>query len=132
MAIGGIFLIMTLMDSPFAADILALACGVAGWFYLFYSKAAAKLAGIESARRNSLRVALRRVCGAALVVLGAAFYAGFNIDEHRNPGAYLGVWSAALLLLLIIIILVAADLSFTFKLRRERKPERQNKPPGDA
>jgi hypothetical protein len=110
------------MESTLAIDVVALACGVAGWFYLFYSKAAAKLAGVESARQNSVRIILRRVCAAALVLLGAAFFAGFNIDEHRNPGAYLGVWAAALLLLLVITILVAADLGLTLKLRRRRKP----------
>jgi hypothetical protein len=119
------------MESSLAVDLVALACGVAGWFYLFYSNAAAKLAGIESARRNTVRVVLRRVCGAALVLLGAAFFAGFNIDEHRNPGAYLGVWAIALLLLLLIIILVGADLGFTLKLRRERERGRQQKPPGN-
>jgi hypothetical protein len=111
-----------------AADILALACGVAGWFYLFYSKAATKLAALESPRQNTLRIVLRRTCGAALVLLGAAFFAGFNIDEHRAPGAYLGVWSTALVLLLVIVILVAADLRLTFKLRRSRgqKPPTQS------
>jgi drug/metabolite transporter (DMT)-like permease len=108
------------MDSPIPADILALACGVAGWFYLFYSKAATKLSGVESPRQNNLRVTLRRTCGAALVLLGALFFAGFNIDEHRTPGAYLTIWSTALVLLLIIIALVAADLRLTYKLRHQK------------
>ena len=111
------------MESSFLPDLLALACGIAGWFYLFYSKAAAKLSALESPRQNSLRIALRRTCGAALVLLGALFFAGFKIDEHRSPGAYLGIWSAALLLLLIIIILVATDLRLTYKLRHN-KPQK--------
>jgi uncharacterized membrane protein len=108
------------MESSLPADLLALACGIAGWFYLFYSNAAAKLSSVESARQNNLRVTLRRTCGAALVLLGALFFAGFNIDEHRSPGAYVGIWSAALLLLLIIVILVATDLRLTYKLRHQK------------
>jgi hypothetical protein len=118
------------MESSLAVDLLALACGVAGWFYLFYSKAASKLAGIESARRNTLRITLRRICGAAMVLLGAAFFSGFNIDEHRYTAAYLGVWIAALILLLLIVILVIADMGFTLNLRRQK--DRQQKPPGES
>jgi hypothetical protein len=106
-------------------DIFALACGVAGWFYLFYSKAAKKLAAIEPAPKNSLRISLRRICGAAMVLLGVGFYAGFNaIDEHRHPGIYLAVWMASMLLLLLIFGLVAADIHLTRKLRKSRETSR--------
>ena len=89
---------------PALVDIFAIACGVAGWFYLFYSKAAAKLAVVESAAQNTTRVRLRRVCGSALLLLGIGLYAGFNaIDDQRNPGIYLAVWMGSMLLLLLII-----------------------------
>ena len=100
-------------------DTVSLACGVAGWFYLFYSKAASRLSPMESVRRNALRIGMRRVCGVAMVLLGIAFFAGFNsIDDRRNPLAYLAVWIAAMLLLLLIVALVAADIHLTGKLRR--------------
>ena len=103
------------------ADILALACGVAGWFYLFYSRAAANLSAVESSSRNRLRKWLRKVCGASLVILGAAFFAGFNsVDEHRTPTAFLAVWCGTFLLLLLILVLVAVDILFTLKMRREK------------
>jgi succinate dehydrogenase hydrophobic anchor subunit len=64
---------------------------------------------------------MRRVCGVAMVLLGIAFFAGFNsIDDRRNPLAYLAVWIAAMLLLLLIVALVAADVHLTGKLRRQR------------
>jgi hypothetical protein len=106
-------------------DIFALVCGVTGWFYLFYSKAAARLAGVEPATRNSLRIALRRVCGGAMVLLGIAFFAGFNaVDDQRTPRAYLAVWLGAMSLLAIIAILVAVDIRLTWKLRHRGEREK--------
>lgn len=104
------------------ADIFALACGVAGWFYMFYSNAAHKLAALESPAHNALRIRLRRICGAALVLLGIGFYIGFNsIDDRRNPGLYLAVWVASILLLLLIVALVATDIHLTRALRRKQR-----------
>lgn len=110
-------------------DIFALACGVAGWFYLFYSKAAGKLAIVESATQNTVRVRLRRICGAALILLGIGFYAGFNaVDDQRHPAIYLAVWMGSMLLLLLIIALVAADIHLTRVLRRKSQGTIRNKP----
>jgi sterol desaturase/sphingolipid hydroxylase (fatty acid hydroxylase superfamily) len=107
-------------------DIFALVCGVTGWFYLFYSKAAARLAGVEPARRNSLRVALRRICGGAMVLLGITFFAGFNaVDDQRTPRAFVAVWLGAMALLAIIAVLVAADVRLTWKLRHRGEREKQ-------
>jgi hypothetical protein len=100
------------------ADIFALACGVAGWFYLFYSKAATRLTSIEPAPRNTLRKILRRACGAAMILLGILCYAGSNtVDDRRNPGAFVAIWIGAMILLILIIALVTADIIFTAKLR---------------
>jgi hypothetical protein len=110
-------------------DIFAFACGVAGWFYLFYSKAAGKLAAIEPASQNILRIRLRRVCGAAMVLLGIGFYAGFNaMDDHRNPALYLTVWMGSILLLLLIVALVAADIHLTRTLRRKTRRTSRDEP----
>ena len=102
------------------ADIFALACGVAGWFYLFYSKAAKRLAAVESAAQNALRVLLRRLCGAAMILLGIGFYAGFNaVDDQRDPVMFLAVWMGTMLLLLLIAALVAGDIHLTRALRKK-------------
>jgi hypothetical protein len=108
------------------ADILALLCGVAGWFYLFYSKAAARLASVESARLNAIRVALRRVSGAAMVLLGIALFAGSNsVDEQKAPNVFLAIWISVLLLLATILLLALADVRLTLKLRSgPRRPDR--------
>jgi hypothetical protein len=114
---------------PALVDIFAIACGVAGWFYLFYSKAAAKLAVVEPAAKNTTRVRLRRVCGSALLLLGIGLYAGFNaIDDQRNPGIYLAVWMGSMLLLLLIIVLVAADIHLTRALRRKVRGTSRTEP----
>ncbi len=97
--------------------IFSLLCGITGWFYLFYSKAAAKLAVVEPSRRNSLRIILRRICGGAMFLLGIACFAGFNtVDDQRTPRAYVGVWLGVMFLLVVIILLVAADIHLTWKL----------------
>jgi len=113
------------------ADIFALACAVAGWFYLFYSKAATKLTPIEPAPRNALRKTLRRICGAAMILLGILCYAGSNtVDERRSPGIFVAIWLGAILLLLIIVALVAADILFTAKLRQ--KPNKKPTTPPES
>ncbi len=100
--------------------IFSLICGVAGWFYLFYSRAAAKLVVVEPSFRNRVRVGLRRVCGAALFLLGIGCFAGYNsVDDRRHPGVYLAVWVGVMFLLLVIMVLVAADIWFTLNLRRK-------------
>jgi len=110
-------------------DIFALACGVAGWFYLFYSKAATRLAPFEPPAKNTLRIRLRRLCGAAMFLLGAAFYVGFNaIDDRRSPAIYLAVWMASMLLLLLIVGLVAADIHLTKAIRRKPRDTSGNQP----
>jgi drug/metabolite transporter (DMT)-like permease len=112
---------LTVMNEAAVADIFALACAAAGWFYLFSSNAAKRLAGLESQGRNSLRIVLRRICGVSLFLLAVACYAGFNtVNDQRNPGAYLAVWTSSILLLMLIIILVAIDIHLTMKLKRER------------
>jgi hypothetical protein len=110
-------------------DIFASAGGVAGWFYLFYSKAARKLAVVESAAQNITRVRLRRLCGAALILLGIGLYAGFNaVDDRRDPAIYLAVWFGSMLLLLLIIVLVATDIHLTRALRRKVRGTSRNEP----
>ncbi len=107
-------------------NIFALACGVAGWFYMFYSKAASRLTPIEPAPRNALRKTLRRICGGAMVLLGICCYTGFYaVDDRREPGAFVAIWLSAMLLLIVIVFLAGADIIFTARLRR-RQPGKTN------
>jgi hypothetical protein len=115
--------------TPVFADIFAILCGVAGWFYLFYSKAASRLAGMETPSHLAMRIRLRRICGGALILLGTSVYAGSNaINDQTSPGLYLGTWMGVMLLLLIVVSLAAADLYLTRLLHRKLR----EKPRHDA
>ena len=103
------------------STILALLIGIAGWYYLFYSRAAEKLAGVESHRLNRLRVWLRRAGGVVLLLLAPAFFAGFNtVDAATDPDAFVGIWVAVLVLLGVNVLLAMVDVGLTWKLRRQR------------
>ena len=102
------------------AGIFALLTGAAGWFYLFYSRAAHRLSGIEDERLNARRIALRRVGGVAMLLLGGFFFAGFYAFEnpHETPTAFLAVWLTVFALLVVLVILALIDLRLTRQLRR--------------
>jgi len=100
---------------------LALLIGIAGWYYLFYSRAAEKLAGVESQRLNRLRASLRRAGGLVLLLLAPTFFAGFNsVDYHDSPRAFLAIWVAVVALLGLNVLLAVVDVGLTWKLRRQR------------
>jgi hypothetical protein len=105
--------------------IFALLTGAAGWFYLFYSRAAHRLSGIEDQRLNDRRIALRRVGGVVMLLLGALFFAGFvGLDKdpaEQSPAAVLGIWGAVLVLLVVIVVLALIDLRLTSRLRAKQK-----------
>ncbi|WP_428937089.1 hypothetical protein [Fontivita pretiosa] len=103
------------------SGIFALLVAAAGWFYIFYSRAAANLAGIENPRTNRLRIALRRTGGAAMFLLAVAFYAFYVAIERRRV-----TWAAVLLLSVLallgaIVVLGLVDLRLTYQLRRRRR-----------
>src|SRR5688500_17359011 len=102
------------------AGIFALLTGAAGWFYLFYSRAAHRLSGIEDQRLNARRIALRRVGGVAMLLLGGFFFAGFYAfeDPNQKPTAFLAVWLTVFGLLVVLVILALIDLRLTRQLRR--------------
>ena len=67
-----------------AAAILALlVVAAAGWFYMFYSRAAHSLTGIENDEINLKRIRLRRVGGLVMFVLAIFFFAGPHEDYHQ-------------------------------------------------
>lgn len=100
-------------------DALSLLTAVTGWYYLFYSRAAGRLAGLESRRLNRRRRRLRRAGGVVMLLLAVGFFAGFNsVDAVRQPTGYLVVWAAVMLLLIVMVILALADVRLTAQLRR--------------
>ena len=102
--------------------IFALLVAIAGWFYMFYSRAAHRLGGIEDERLNRRRVLLRRVGGFAMVVLGACFYAGYYATDVEHPSrAFALLWFTVLMLMMLIMLLGIIDLRLTRKLREEQR-----------
>ena len=106
---------------PLAA-IFALLVAAAGWFYMFYSRAAHNLAGIENDAINRKRIKLRRLNGFVMFLLAILFFAGFwTVDPQQSAGWYLAIWLSVLLLLGLIVILVMIDLRLTLKLRDRKR-----------
>jgi hypothetical protein len=101
------------------SGLLALSVAATGWYYLFHSRAALGLAGVEGDAINLLRARLRRVGGFFLLVLGVLFFAGFfAVDQEHPTPAYLAVWLGVFLVVLIILVLAMVDLRLTLRLRR--------------
>lgn len=98
--------------------ILALLTGVAGWFYLFYSRAGQHLTGIEDDRLNRRRIALRRVGGGIMLLLAVGLYVGFNAaDPDAHPRAFVLIWVAVLALMAALVTLALIDVKLTLRLR---------------
>jgi hypothetical protein len=103
--------------------IFALLTGAAGWFYLFYSRAAHRLGVVENERLNQRRIALRRMGGIVMLLLGGFFFAGFAaFDEpEQAPRAFAAVWITVFVLLVVMILLAMMDLRLTYQLRNRQK-----------
>ena len=106
---------MTVMPAIFSLWVAA-----AGWYYMFYSRAAGRLAGIEDDRLNLQRVRLRRVGGFVMLLLAVFFFAGFHsFDLDRPPtSTFFFVWLVVFLLLGMVLLLGLIDLRLTMKLRK--------------
>ena len=105
------------------ATTLSLLIAAAGWHYLFYSKAAGRLSGVEGERLNRRRVHLRRVGGVVLLLLGPTFFAGFRTLDPQtefNPEAFVGLWLSVLLLMGVMVVLALVDVRLTLKLRKHQ------------
>ena len=104
------------------ASILSLLIGIAGWYYLFYSQAAHRLAGVENERINRMRVRLRKTGGFVLLLLAPMFFAGFHtVNADTEPETFVIVWVTVLALLGLTVVLAMVDLGLTWKLRRDRQ-----------
>ena len=105
--------------------ILALLIGVAGWFYLSYSRAAANLSNIEDQRVNTLRTMLRRVGAAVMLILATLLAVGtYGFDLEHPSIQFFMIWLAVLVLLIAIVVLGLIDVRLTFKLRHTFRQRR--------
>jgi peptidoglycan/LPS O-acetylase OafA/YrhL len=107
---------------PAVAAILSLLVGIAGWYYLFYSKSAGRLVGVEESAANGRRQRLRRLNGGVMLALGGLFYFGFSINPDAAPRPFVVVWSVVIVLVGIVLLLAVIDLRLTARIRR-RRPE---------
>jgi len=66
----------------------------AGWYYMFYSRAAHRLGAIENNAANLRRIRLRRVNGFIMFLLAVGLFAGvWSVDHLHTPGAFLIIWT---------------------------------------
>jgi len=103
------------------APLFALAVAAAGWYYMFYSRAAAGLRGVEEQPVNQRRIRLRRINGLLMFLLGVAFFALFTLDQRRPTAAFLAMLLTVLFLLVGILALALLDLRLTWRLRQRRR-----------
>jgi hypothetical protein len=98
--------------------IFCLLTGAAGWFYLFYSRAAHRLAGIENQRINLARIRLRRMGAGVMILLAIAFAVGYYGTNVREPTLrFVIAWGCVVTLLPVMLGIGLADLRLTRKLR---------------
>jgi hypothetical protein len=97
--------------------ILALIIGIAGWYYLFYSRAAERLGVVEPPAVNQRRRRLRKINGLAMLLLAVLLYAGFYT---ASPQEFLLIWLGVCLLLAVVVVLGIADVWLTAKLRKRQ------------
>ncbi|QOV88510.1 hypothetical protein [Humisphaera borealis] len=103
----------------YTGPILALLTSAAGWYYLFYSKAAVRLAQIEAQDLNRRRSRLRRVGGGVMFVLGIGLYVGFRAaDTDNDPLRFVVVWLLNMTLMATLVVFALIDVRLTSRLRK--------------
>ena len=100
------------------APIVALLIAAVGWYYLFYSRAAQRLEGIEEERANRLRGILRRTNAVIMLLMAVAIAFGSMRMERMTAEVFMLTWAGVLVLLLIAVVLALIDVRLTMKLRR--------------
>lgn len=104
--------------------IFALLVAAVGWYYLFYSRAAERLEGVEEDRDNRRRGILRRTNGIIMLLMAVGIAAGTLRMERLTPEVLMLTWLGVMVLLFVSVVLALIDVRLTLKLRRtlrERK-----------
>lgn len=108
----------------------ALVVAAAGWYYAFYSTAAQRLSGVESAANNRLRVRLRRINGCLMIGLGATVYLFAASFEQKWNVRWVALLVLAMLgLVLSVSALALADVWLTRRLRSDLRARRRRDAP---
>jgi Na+/H+ antiporter NhaD/arsenite permease-like protein len=105
----------------FLPAMFSLLVATAGWFYMFYSRAAHNLHEFENDARNLRRIRLRRVGGFVMFLLAIAFFILFQPYVWKSSATVMGMLALVMLLLLAIVVLGLIDLRLTWLLRKPRK-----------
>jgi len=109
----------------YLAAFFSLLVAVAGWHYLFYSRAAHRLGGIEDERLNRVRIGLRRCGGAVMLTLAGSFLAlfwAYDLDHFEGATPrFLVLLLSIFGLLALIVVLALIDLRLTVILRRRQR-----------
>ena len=101
--------------------IFALLVAAAGWYYMFYSRAAERLAGVEDQRLNLRRVRLRRICGFVMLLLAICFFTLFwTFDPEQSAVPFAMMMIAVMILLAAVLILAMIDVRLTYQLRQRK------------
>ncbi|HEX4797067.1 MAG TPA: hypothetical protein VH370_24965 [Humisphaera sp.] len=109
----------------FVADSACLLIAASGWYYLFYSRAAQKLSGVEADTSNRRRVLLRRCNGVVMMFLAMLLYFANHIVELKDrPIAATAVLLGIIGMLGISVVLGWVDLRLTMDLRSRRRDDR--------
>ena len=100
--------------------ILAMLVGVAGWFYLFYSRAAANLSSIEDTKLNARRTNLRRIGAVVMLTLSILIAVGsYGFNPEHPTAQFFILWLVVIALLVMMMILGLIDVRLTYRLRRD-------------
>src|SRR5258708_28529397 len=101
------------------STIFSLLVAGAGWYYMFYSRAAANLNGIEDEALNRRRHRLRRTGGVVMFLLAIALFAGFHsVDSATSAQGFVLVWLTVFLLLLSALLVTFSVFRGAFMLPR--------------
>src|SRR5215217_5828141 len=100
------------------APIVALLIAAVGWYYLFYSRAAQRLEGIEENRANRLRGRLRRTNAVIMLLMALGVAYGSIRMERMTAEVFVLTWAGVLVLLFVAVVLALIDVRLTYKLRR--------------
>ena len=110
------------------AGILALLIAAAGWYYMFYSRAAQNLSAIEGGDVNRRRVILRRINGFLMCALAVVFYIGVAALARRDIKLFAGMMFAVLALMAALLVFGLIDLRLTHALRKQLRRDRDDPP----
>lgn len=118
------------------AGIFSLLVAAAGWYYMFYSRAAHHLSALEGPAANRRRVMLRRLNGFTMCALAVVMYVGVAAlarqDEQGRPQPdvklFAAMMGALLLLIVALLVLGLMDLRLTHQLRRRFQRDRDDPP----